>query len=101
MNFHLPNKLQDFHPSLHSISGNPRRDWYLIVAVSSILLLGLAGWSYVSFLQLTESSAGTSGSTNQSEDISSVLAQVSAIFAERSATEAHYLSDYHFVDPSK
>lgn len=79
----------------------PLRDWWIIVGISSVLLLGSAGWSYWLF-QMTSMEQPVRGVVPQAPAVkANSLDVVTQVFAARAIERAHYLSDYHFVDPSK
>jgi hypothetical protein len=78
----------------------PVRDWFLMVSIAGILLLGSAGWSYWLFEQTSNAKDAQLKLPPSSMKTASVET-VRTIFDARAALRAHYLSDYHFVDPSR
>lgn len=78
----------------------PQRDWLIVMTVSAALLLAGAGWSYWMFLN--PGTAGTASATATSTSVSTAsLTTVRTVFEKRAAERARYLTEYHFVDPSR
>ncbi len=79
----------------------PIRDWFVIASLVLILFIGSAGWSFFIFHKTsTGELAGKAVQAPVSVPITS-LDTVRGIFENRAAERMHYLSDYHFVDPSR
>ena len=78
----------------------PTRDWFIIISLAGVLLLGSAGWSYWLFEQTSNSKDAQLQRPTPSVNTASVET-VRTIFDARATERAHYLSDYHFVDPSR
>jgi hypothetical protein len=90
--------------SLHALQYGervrPYRDWMAVITLAGILLILSAGWSYVLFRQV---SAGSNlGNVSAPTHLNTAtLETVRAVFEKRAEEQAHYLSDYHFVDPAR
>jgi len=78
----------------------PLRDWWIIVVVGFVLLVGSAGWSYWLF-QMTSNEETVAGPAAPAPQVkTNSLDAIQAIFGTRTTERTHYLTDYHFVDPS-
>ncbi|MDB5189146.1 MAG: hypothetical protein JWL82_103 [Parcubacteria group bacterium] len=79
----------------------PLRDWIAIVSVALLLLIVSAGWSAYVF-QTTSGNESTQPSAPVTSSAAGApIDTVRAIFERRAVEKSHYLSDYHFVDPSR
>lgn len=78
----------------------PLRDWLILVSIAGVLLVGSAGWSFWLFDQISNPKEKTLTPPTTSTSTAS-LETVRTIFEKRTAERAHYISDYHFVDPSR
>ncbi|MEK7602565.1 MAG: hypothetical protein AAB472_03715 [Patescibacteria group bacterium] len=79
----------------------PYRDWFWILIVTLTLLIGSVGWSYYVFLSTSSDDSGTSAVSLKRTLPTIPLDAVKHLFMVRAEERAHYLSDYHFVDPSR
>ncbi len=78
----------------------PLRDWFILVSIVGILLLVSGVWSYVVYYQFTNETDIKTMATPLKVNTAS-LTTVRTVFEKRAVERAHYLSDYHFVDPSR
>lgn len=77
---------------------HPVRDWLVILAVFTLLLLVSLFWNIWLFTQATNGMV--LGSSQAPEQAQVQLDQVKGLFDSRAAQQARYLQEYHFVDPS-
>jgi hypothetical protein len=78
----------------------PLRDWLLLISIAGLLLIGSGGWSFWLFTQISNKQEATVAIPAAATGTAS-LESVRTIFEKRAAERAHYISDYHFVDPSR
>jgi hypothetical protein len=81
----------------------PTRDWYVLLAVGAVLLLGVVLYNVWVFDKLASGQTlGTQTLTAPSLFNRSSLDAIQKVFADRAAEEAKYLNGtYHFADPSR
>jgi hypothetical protein len=79
----------------------PFRDWLVIALVSLVLLFAAAGWSYFLFARISSGEIFGSPTVVTDDASSDTLQVVEATFQKRAVERTHYLTDYHFVDPSR
>jgi hypothetical protein len=79
----------------------PLRDWWLVLGTTLILLIGSAGWSYVVFQQVSTDVTSTTSVSSVPQTGANALETVRLIFERRAVERARFLSEYHFVDPSR
>jgi hypothetical protein len=78
----------------------PTRDWLVMLMVSAAFIVVSIGWNLWMFNKVTRGdSLGTETAAPVEEGVR--VDRVNAIFEKRATEEARYLSEYHFVDPSR
>lgn len=101
MKFHLPTSIA--HPPLPRIGDRrkPSRDWFILLILAFLILIGSIGWNVWEFIRITNGeAAGTTTAGMKGPDIG-IVEQVRNVFTTRAAEEQRYRNEYRFVDPSK
>jgi hypothetical protein len=80
---------------------NPVRDWHWVISIAFVLLIASAGWSYAVFENTSSGELLGANAQALPPITTASLEAVRTVFDARAAARAHYLSDYHFVDPSR
>ncbi|MGE5540869.1 MAG: hypothetical protein ACM3TU_01115 [Bacillota bacterium] len=79
----------------------PYRDWMVVISVAALLFLASGVWSYFLFREVSAgANLQASPETNALVNVASIET-VRTMFDMRAAEQAHYRTDYHFVDPAK
>lgn len=101
MKFHLPTSLA--HPPLPRIGDRrtPSRDWFLLLILSFLVLIGSIGWNVWAFIHITNGEVASGPSADTGAPDVSIVEQVRTVFSTRAAEEQRYRTEYRFVDPSK
>lgn len=85
------------------IHQNPVRDWFVIITLSSLVLIGIVAWSLWTFDTVTK--GGIIGSsTTSSPPIfnNSSLSEAHKVFAGRADEAKKYeTGEYKYIDPSQ
>ncbi len=79
----------------------PVRDWLVVLAVVAVLIISTSIWSYGLFRQTTAAERSQATAAAQASISRASLETVRNIFEARAAEHERYLSEYHFVDPSR
>ncbi len=79
----------------------PQRDWLILMMIMLGILAVSAGWSYWLFEHISSGEAESQSATPATSVKAVSLDTVRTVFDARAIEHTHYLSDYHFVDPSK
>lgn len=80
---------------------HPWRDWLIIVIVTVVLVAVAAGWSHYLFVHISSGEIFGAPAQTGNDASESSLEAVRTTFEKRSIERTHYLTDYHFVDPSR
>lgn len=80
----------------------PVRDWFMLLGVGAVLLIGILFYNVWVFNQLASGNTlGTQIVSTPSVFNRSSLDAIQKVFADRASEETKYLNGtYHFVDPS-
>lgn len=80
----------------------PTRDWYVLLAVGTVLLIGIVGYNVWVFDKLASGQTlGTQTVSTPSLFNRSSLDAIQKVFSDRAAEEVKYTTGvYHFADPS-
>ena len=87
------------HKNNEGGSLRPRRDWFTLLGVALVCLVGLSVWSYVSFLQVVRSAES---SNTDAAALKGVVTpdDIKGIFEERAVRRDEYQNTREFIDPS-
>lgn len=78
----------------------PLRDWFVLLAVTLVLLLASVGWNLWTFDRVTDGEP--LGETAEISQINTEsVDRASALFERRELEADRYLREYRFVDPSR
>lgn len=78
----------------------PVRDWFIVLTVLAVLLIGSVAWNVLFFLGALEEDAAPA-TTSHEPSAAAPVAEVLSAFTLRAQEEARYRSEYRFVDPSR
>lgn len=76
----------------------PSRDWFVLLALFTVLMFGSVLWNLVQFSHVLEGQQIGNGTVATSTPIN--LNTVQALFTQRADERVRYQSQYRFVDPS-
>jgi len=77
----------------------PNRDWFALLIVGALLLVGSLVWNAYLFTQLQNGKVIGSSAPVHTASTTSITA-VQAVFKARAAEESNYQHSYSFIDPS-
>lgn len=100
----LPNLIASAKKRLHSgVRVDPARDWFVLVAVSTVALAGIITWNNGTFGSPVGREAAETPITGEPAEFSlSSLSTIHAIFSNRASEETKYMTGkYRFTDPSQ
>ncbi len=80
-------------------AADPARDWFVLLALTGILLAASVAWNLWLFSRATNGEQVGHATTTPAVEIQ--LSQVKALFADRAQEREKYVSGYGFVDPSR
>lgn len=79
---------------------NPRRDWFVLLGIASVLLLvSIAGNLWYFNLAMQDRTIGDGVLNGEEQALN--LDSTRALFSERAAERARYVDGYGFTDPSR
>ena len=80
----------------------PMRDWFILLSVTSVLLIAGVVWNIFLFNHFQNvQTTTTSVKVTAQQGIGDSITKVQALFQQRAAEEVNYQQNYHFVDPSR
>lgn len=79
----------------------PFRDWFVMLGIASVLVVGSVVWNVVIFFRAVDGEAIGTAEVRQREIFDEeAVGRVESAFTKRAEEEARYRGTYQFVDPS-
>ena len=94
-------------PFLHTATNSserqirPNRDWFIILAISFVLLAISIGWNVLVFVRVTRGEALSGAEHASVSQTAASITEIHEAFEQRARESARYKTEYQFVDPSR
>jgi hypothetical protein len=79
----------------------PARDWYILVAITVVLIGASAAWQTWTYVQVTAVGGSETSATSKPAFDAEAVGAVEQTFMKRKEEADRYRTVYHFVDPSR